>query len=264
MRKISNGKEYADNKYHGFRIWVSKDGQSVVKGRKDDRLGKPLEVLYDFDGPFVLSQDTDGIRIDVAPVIIHNFGTPAPADGKKYMIHWKDGDKHNNDVSNLEWVPFRYRHSNADKEYLYEQNNLVEVRRDGSIWTDHHSSALNVIDQHFESDTWLRFPDKKVFVTLDYQHPMFVEDLMGHCGFVQGDYDSLTDPVILHKDNNYRNCAADNLEWVEKDDPRYDAFLEQRLKDRMEVYHRENGNQRLPHKDYITESKDGYGWMAIL
>lgn len=238
------------------------DGQYVAKRTKNDRAGKPLEILYDTNGPFVLSQDTDGIRIDLCPAILEAFVAPLPSDGPKYMVHWKDGNKYNNDYTNLEWRPYQYRHSSSDIEMLYRQNNLIGVHRDGSIWLDGREER--VLDYHFETDTWIRFPDKKVFTTLDYQQPLYIEDLMCACGYVQGDPDSIMNPVILHKDNNYRNCASDNLEWVDKDDSRYDAFLDQRLKDRMDVFYRENEDHHLPHDKYISESKDGPNYIVII
>lgn len=251
MLKTFNSKEFADHRSYDFRIWVSKDGKDVFKGRKDDRLGRPLNVYLDYEGYFVLSEEDDGIRINIADVVIENFCPPHPNDGKEYMINWKDGNKTNNDYTNLEWVPYQYRNSTAEKEILYRQNNLIDVHKDGTIWC--RQRKLNIIDQTFDDDVWLRWPERQPYCTLDYQNRLPIDKLMADCGYVQGDPASFATPVILHKDNNYKNCASDNLEWTDLHDQRYHDFLVQRLSDRCDVYRRENGHQRPPHDKFVSE-----------
>ena len=170
--------------------------------------GKQIEILYDYAGAFVLSKDTDGIRIDLAPVILDEFGQPYPGTkDAPYVINWKDGD-------------------------------------------------LRILEYTWDSDVWLRWPHYGVFVSLDLQHPLYVEDLMADCGYVQGDKYAFAQPVILHKDNNYRNCAVYNLEWVDSSDARYKTYIQQRLKDRWEVFDRENDGKLPPHDKYVAEGAD--------
>lgn len=246
MNKTIKGKDCTYAKRLSFGIWVAKDGQYVAKAGAAGNPGKQLAILYDYAGPFVLSND--GIRINIAPVILNAFGQPYP--GKGYEINWIDGNKHNNDISNLVWEKDVYHHSSSDKEYLYRQDNLIEVHADGTVWCN--GQKARVVDCIWDSDVALRWPCYEVFVTLNYQNALYVEDIMADCGYVQGNRYAFDHSVILHRDNDYRNCSSDNLVWVDSTDPRYQAFRQQRLKDRWDVYHRENGNQRPP-SHYVVD-----------
>jgi len=61
---------------------------------------------------------------------------------------------------------------------------------------------------------------------------------------------SIVNPRLLHKDYDYRNCAADNLEWVEYSDKSWTEYLEKERSDRKEYCNRLNNNKRLPHDDW--------------
>ena len=65
---------------------------------------------------------------------------------------------------------------------------------------------LRILEYTWDSDVWLRWSHYGVFVSLDSQHPLYVEDLMADCGYVQGDKYAFAQSVILHKDNNYRTA----------------------------------------------------------
>ena len=69
---------------------------------------------------------------------------------------------------------------------------------------------------------------------------------MSACGFVQGDDAGLQNPVILHRDMNYMNFASDNLEWIEKDDPRYLAYQTKITQDRQARDKEMNGDKPRP------------------
>lgn len=44
---------------------------------------------------------------------------------------------------------------------------------------------------------------------------------MKWAGYIQGDDADLQEPVILHRDLDWKNFASDNLEWTEATDQRY-------------------------------------------
>lgn len=62
---------------------------------------------------------------------------------------------------------------------------------------------------------------------------MTVDEIMAAAGYVQGDDAVLKKPVILHRDMDYKNCASDNLEWVEETDSRYLDYRKKREAERQ-------------------------------
>lgn len=250
MKKNIKGKECASYKRNDFEIWISNDGKYVSRCGKNGHVGKPLKINVDVDGPFVLSASEHAVRISIARAVIESFCPPPPSNGR-HMVRWKDSDKNNNDYTNLEWVPYHYTHSVNEKEMVYRQSNLLEVRKDGTVWC--HGHQERVVDvSPIPGEWYLRWPDKHPFITLDYQNKLPVDDLMRDCGYVQGDDAGMNDPVILHRDNNYKNFASDNLEWVERSDPRYADFLKQRLKDREDACQASNGSYPRP-ENFVNE-----------
>ena len=50
---------------------------------------------------------------------------------------------------------------------------------------------------------------------------------MAKAGYVDGNKLQFKNPVILHKDGDYKNCASDNLEWCDSSDQRYIDYYNQ-------------------------------------
>ena len=65
-------------------------------------------------------------------------------------------------------------------------------------------------------------------------------------------------PAVPHYICNWTlgQIGHDNLEWVDSADARYQAYIQQRLKDRWKVYYLENNGQRPTHDKYVAEGAD--------
>lgn len=109
---------------------------------------------------------------------------------------------------------------------------------------------LHVYEEWFDDDMGLWWEDKPYVFIGESEHRYFLDDVMKAVGFVQGDKDSLQNPVILHRDNNFRNFASSNLEWVEANDPRYKAYSEKKYSDRKARYEELNKGRILPDFPY--------------
>lgn len=223
--------------------YVSNDGKCVKRQYKSE-----AGVLTTYEPTII--QDADGrnmINLKNFPsayideMVAHCWIGPRPNDGKKYFIRHNDGDISNDEVSNLEWVEATpeniaaaqasYDIVNKKKRLDYFKKTLkIKVTKEGKVFQNkvelhpHHSG--------YDSDTDLFYHYEKEEVTYSYTNrwgngetgKYKVDSLMYVFGFVAGDPDSFDEPVILHKDKDFTNHNTDNLEWCEKDDPRYIEF----------------------------------------
>jgi hypothetical protein len=92
----------------------------------------------------------------------------------------------------------------------------------------------------------LEYPSNNTFIWILLDERENIEDLMKECGYIQGDNAGLKDPVILHRDLDYHHCAANNLEWTEKTDPRYIKYCEKRYSDRKIRNQELNAGRHIP------------------
>jgi len=120
---------------------------------------------------------------------------------------------------------------------------------DGSI-REGKDLILTVFEEWYDDDMDLWWEAVPYVLFGESIHRYFVEDIMEKVGFVQGDRNSLQSPVILHRDNDFRNMASDNLEWVEATDPRYVEYSKKRYKDRKARYEKMNEGRILPDFPY--------------
>lgn len=210
--------------FYAAYLVVSEDGTTIYQKGKNNVFGKKLKVLNDYTGAFVL--DKFGRKISVARAIMTCFCPPRPDDGKDYMIGYKDGNKYNCHKNNLVWMETHYR-NNLDSEATFYHSKakcFLTIRRDGSVWVK--KKKLNEHDALFDSDVDLLDAIPPYVYCESSREIITIEDMMGNVGFVDGDFSTLAEPVILHRDNNYLNNSASNLEWVERTDQRYVDYLE--------------------------------------
>lgn len=167
---------------------------------------------------------------------------PKPKDNAPYVLIHKDGDLDNCDVSNLEWRPAVYTF-NADASTKMKINGIeITVTSDGKVYEG--KNQLNQIDTLYDPDVDLeRCICPYVGVNGERVH---MDDLVERAHYVHGDKYILNNPVILHKDHDRDNYASDNLEWVERNDPRYIAYR----KAEVAYMSKRNIDENLPYSNF--------------
>ena len=76
-----------------------------------------------------------------------------------------------------------------------------------------------------------------------------IDDLMAKADFVDGDKSKMQRPRVLHKNMNYLDFHADNLEWVEESSPEYQEYMKKKKEDMDKLekeLNRNNPNFKLP------------------
>lgn len=58
-----------------------------------------------------------------------------------------------------------------------------------------------------------------------------VDYIMRLAGYIQGDDADLQEPVILHRDLDWKNFNSDNLEWTENSDKRFQDYQTKKKSD---------------------------------
>ena len=246
MTKTINGKVCGIYQRNGHKIWVANTGDFAAVCTKNNSVGKELPIVHDFNYNFVLLKD--GTMLNIVNAVITNFGPSYPNDGNEYVINHKDGDLLNCNASNLEWVLQKYEHTTDESIDLRYCGSIITVFKDGHVEQD--GKPMKIYDSMDSEDLDLEvcigphiyLPDPHSI----YHKSFFIDQLMSVAGYVQGDDSVLRFPSILHIDNDMTNCAADNLLWVEQDDPRmkkYESCMKQyKHKRNVEL----NPNKKLP------------------
>ena len=208
-------------------IWIADTGDFASHYEKGGYYRGSFRILKQHIGPFIM--DNFGNRILLARAVMAAFGPTAPTDGKRYTIGFKDGNQYNCDYRNLQWVEYHYRNTTVPKVRLYVAGKFIEVFSTGKIKVDGQEES--VLDYYFEPDVDA-FSAKEAPVVQIEKARIAVDELMEAAGYVQGDDAGLENPVILHRDMDYKNFASDNLEWVEATDQRYIDYCKKREDDR--------------------------------
>ena len=225
-----------------FWIWVADSGDRVFHYGANGFFKKECKILKDCRGPFVY-ESWCGTQIYLDNAVMTCFCPPRPKDGKDYMIGYKDGNIMNCNYHNLKWVPYHYQNSMKKKEIFYIGGDKYEVFSNGTIKSD--GQIDTILDYWYDDDVDLNYITPEPYIDTYYGR-VKVNQLMSACGFVQGDDAGLQNPVILHRDMDYMNFASDNLEWIEKDDPRYLAYQTQITQDRQVRDKEMNGDKPRP------------------
>ncbi len=240
--EFKDGKRFRPYHKDRFWIWVADSGDSVFHYGANGLFKGVCKILKDCRGPFVY-ESWSGTQIYRENAVMTCFCPPCPKDGKDYMIGYKDGNMMNCNYHNLKWVPYHYQNTTKKKEILYMDGDKYEIFSNGTIKCD--GQFEDIYDYWYDDDVDLNYITPEPFVYIGRER-IKVYKIMRACGYVQGDDADLQNPVILHRDMNYRNFASDNLEWVEKNDPRYLAYQKQISQDLKARDMEMNGNHPRP------------------
>ncbi len=191
-----------------------------------DRLNYP-KLRIDEDGNLCVLADGTRLRVDhlVACCFCHN------PEKNEYVLH-RDGDKKNCSSGNLQWVnAYVFNKMNGTTDWGvcktdFRVSKAGEVMYNGKIETLSHS--------FYDSDTDLEMPSRPYVVKgMFNQCHFYVDELVAAAWIKYPDQtDSITDPVLLHIDNDYKNCKLENLKWVERDSKEYQEYMA-KLKENM-------------------------------
>lgn len=215
-----------------YNVWVNMEGTYAYREYNDPSKNCSLIIHIKADGSKYLNTKSHGeILLDEAVAICFR---PMPKDGKKYILIHKDGNLGNCNAYNLEWkqVP---KYSPTDKER--ELDNGLVVRINGEILD--RRKVLPLVKESGDGDTnRIVAIEPKVCYRRKNQWGVsddksaFIDDLMAAAEFVDGDPSLLVRPRVLHKNMDYLDFHADNLEWVEENSVEYQEYMKRKKEDK--------------------------------
>lgn len=233
-----------------YNVWVNNAGDYAYREYNDPAWNCPLIIHTRPDGSKFLNTKSHGeIPLDEAIAICYR---PMPNDGKKYILIHKDNNLGNCHANNLEWKEVR-KYDILDTERTLDNGLVVTVegkifdeKKELTIATsigDGDTDSMKVINpkvSYRRKNQWGNYVDK----TAD------VDDLMAAAEYVvDGDKSKMQRPRVLHKNMDYLDFHADNLEWVEESSPEYQEYMRRKKEDMdkltIELNHN-NPNFKLP------------------
>lgn len=231
LEKVINGRtmRYALK----YNVWVNREGTFAYREYKDSSLNCPLRIYSKPDNSKYLNTKSHGeIPLDEAVAICFKS---MPKDGNKYKLIHKDGNLGNCHASNLDWVQLQTNNNQSPNAQKKLRNDLV-VKRSGKIYDA--GKLLPVETEVGDRDTdrivaiepLVRYIRKNRFKNFDKKSNS-PDELMAAAGFVNGDKSSMSRPRVLHRDKDYLNFNADNLEWAEESSQEYQDYLKKKRED---------------------------------
>lgn len=232
-----------------YNVWVNEKGDYAYREYNDPSWNCPLIIHTRPDGSKFLNTKSHGdIPLDETVAICFK---PMPNDGKKYELIHKDGNIGNCHAFNLEWKEVR-KYFPTDTKRTLDNGLIVEVN--GNIYDNgkklHQQNSLYDGDMQREvaiepkvryrrKNRWRNYDDKSADV----------DDLMAAAEFVDGDRSTMQKPKVLHKNMNYLDFHADNLEWVEESSPEYQEYMKKKREDMDKLTKELNRNNPFFQKD---------------
>ena len=191
----------------------------------------------------------------IRDIVMDCFGSPKPTDGQDWVIAHLDGNMQNDHYKNLAWKLRKdaYPHIPANTDVKTKLNHSIVVHKDGRIYQK--GKKCHITDDLYDSDMDLFVP-MPPYIRYEYKNhwkktetaKLDIEDAMAAAGYVDGNKQQFKNPVILHKDGDYKNCASNNLQWCDASDESYIDYYN-KMADTMNALGRERNK-------YWPESKD--------
>lgn len=230
--------------FYAGGIWVSKDGTLAAQVGRNGYDYKILVIQENDNGKFVTNRY--GIMVSIAYAVIKCFGRPEPNDGKRHVIRHKDGDLRNCELSNLEWIIEPYHHNSAPTIDLTQNGVTFTVHKSGVV--TFNNQVITVRDYVYNTSLGLNVCEDPYIVLagIDGNFNLKLDSIMAAAGYVNGDNTVLKYPEILHRDNDWKNFASDNLEWVEILDSRFNKYQQQKQADKHQRNIDINPGKTLP------------------
>lgn len=234
-----------------FNVWVNLEGTRAYREYTKSEWNRFLQIHTNVDGSKYLDVHPQSIHLDE---VVAGCFNPMPEDGKEYKLIHKDGNLGNCHAYNLEWKePVSSLAGRiASVGQPQKLDNGLTVTFKGEIY-EKGKKKLPVISSLYDADTerevaiepQVRFQMKNAYGRrIEKRVP--VDDLMAKAGFVDGDKSSLIAPGVLHKNMDYLDFHADNLEWVEESSPQYQEYMKKKREDMDKQTIRLNPNHPNP------------------
>ena len=177
-----------------YNIWVNWAGTRAYRKYNDSSWNRFLQIHTDINGSKFLNVKPKTVQLDEAVADAYN---PMPDDGKKYKLVHNDGNLGNCQANNLEWKEVRKYDPLATRRKI---GNGLTVTVEGKIFDKGKELPI-------EKETGDRDTDRMVAIS------------------------TMQRPRVLHKNMNYLDYHADNLEWVEESSPEYQEYIKRKKED---------------------------------
>ena len=200
-------------------LTVSEDGLTIKRQYKTTPgypdYPKKLAIQTDQNGCLYIKADGKKHYVDVlvATCFCHK------PDGANAVQH-VDGNLANCHKTNLRWI------AKDNPDGSRSIGNGFAVKRDGTVLKD--GRAVNTIDYIYDPDLGAhRAVDDRYIDEKSKQHPIDETIATAYIPKPTG----IKNPKVLHKDHNYKNSNADNLQWVDQYSTEYQEYWKDRQKD---------------------------------
>ncbi len=223
-------------------LFVYEDGaklERIVKGKNGypDKYSNP-KINVDNDGDKYININHNQLNVDflVATCFCHR------KPWQSYVIHL-DNNKANCHKSNLKWGSlYDYcEHNTTDPKVVtpsgkravgngYFISDKGEVEKDGTVVPTRDYIYDCDVDRHVPIFRFFEYNYTNSYGRGETQR-LHLDEIVAKTFLPYPE--NLKDPVLLHKDHNYRNVEASNLEWVERDCVEYQEYLNQEKADKV-------------------------------